>query len=196
MQAHNGHYAGTLDSYREITKGIRGYKIYGLYLHWPIDMKKRTTIGIVIIVLIAGCILYYKFGLFERYNFVTAYWDSWTDKERIVVFGEMNQHDILKSKIAPDYGFAYEIGGGCLVTAPLLNGLEDYNAIMGSRINSRLGKNWEDVLQRNFKNRVNPQRQIIFTFPQSPRASRGTLRRIEVHPPNPSRAQSKIPNTF
>ena len=118
-------------------------------------MKKRLkTFGIIASVLLAVGILYYNFGFFERYNFVTAYWDSWTDTNRIVVFGELNQFDVIKAKTARKYGFEYEVAGGCLVTQPLLNGLRDYNAIMAAKINDKLGKDWEDVLEKEISKQI------------------------------------------
>lgn len=109
-------------------------------------MKRLNTYGFIVAGLIIVSILYYHFGLFERYNFVTAYWDSLTDTERIVIFGELNQLDVIKSRIAPQHGFQYVVGGGCVVTQPLLNGLKDYNAIMSAKINDKLGRDWEEVL--------------------------------------------------
>ena len=112
-------------------------------------MKKGfKTFGIIASALLALAILYYNFGLFERYSFVTADWDSWAGTDRIVVFGELNELDVIKARTAPKYGFQYEVAGGCLVTRPLLNGLKDYNAIMGAKINDKLGKDWEDVLEK------------------------------------------------
>jgi hypothetical protein len=109
-------------------------------------MKKLKTFGKIAAGLLFVFILYYNFGLLERYNFVTAYWDGWTGSDRIVTYGERHPDDILKSQIAPTLGFDYNIAIGCVVTKPFLNGLSDYNAVMASRIKNRLGKNWEDVL--------------------------------------------------
>lgn len=109
-------------------------------------MKKLKTLGTIISGLVAVFFLHYYFGLFERYNFVTAYWDSWTDSDRIVFFGKLDQTDIIKSKIAYKYGFEYEVVG-CLVTQPLLNGLRDYNKIMGAKISHKLGRDWEQLLE-------------------------------------------------
>jgi hypothetical protein len=35
-----------------------------------------------------------------------------------------------------------------------LNGLKDYNGIMGAKINDKLGKDWEDVLKEEISKQI------------------------------------------
>lgn len=114
-------------------------------------MRKLKIIGFVVTGSIILFTLYYQFGLFERHNFVTVYWDIWRGNERIIGFGEMSDHDAMRSKLAPTLGFNYELQFGCVVTTPIINGLEDYNNIMGKRISARLGDDWNNVLNIKIK---------------------------------------------
>jgi hypothetical protein len=109
-------------------------------------MKRFKLIGLGLTILIVLAILHFNFGLFNRFNFITAYWDKWTGNERIIIYGEPFETDSLKTALAPKFGFQYERQGDCTVTKPFVNGVEDYNEIMGQEITERLGGNWDKIL--------------------------------------------------
>lgn len=101
--------------------------------------KKIKILGLGIILLSVSAILHFQFGLFSRYNFLTAYLDKWSGNERIIVCGEPFIIDSVKSIIAPNFGFKYERHANCNVSAPFVNGANQYNEIMGAEISKRLG---------------------------------------------------------
>lgn len=111
-------------------------------------MKRLRLIVLGLAVLTTLSVLHYKFGLFNRFNFVTAYWDRWTGNERIIIYGELFENDSLKTVLAPRFGFKYERAAGCLVTHPFVNGVDDYNKVMGQKIRERLGDDWDNVLEK------------------------------------------------
>ena len=93
-------------------------------------------------------ILHVNFGIFNRFNIMTAYWDKWQGNERIIIYGEPYETDSLKTALAPKFGFKYERQEDCTVTKAFVNGVTGYNNIMGHEITERLGDNWDSVLNR------------------------------------------------
>ena len=111
-------------------------------------MKKLKTIGLgttSVLLLIIG---HLNYGLFGRFNLATAYLDKWTGNERIIIYGELFEMDSIKTVIAPKLGFKYERLEDCTVTNSFVNGVTDYNEIMGQSISKRLGEDWDKRLER------------------------------------------------
>jgi hypothetical protein len=52
-------------------------------------MKRSKLVGLGLATLVVLSILPFNFGLFNRFNFITAYWDKWTGNERIIIYGEL-----------------------------------------------------------------------------------------------------------
>lgn len=113
------------------------------------NKKKKIIVGLLAIILLA--VLHLTFGVLNRFSFITAYVDLWTGNERIVIYGERFETDSLKSALAPKFGFNYERQEDCTVTAPFVQGVDDYNKIMGSKISERLGAHWDSVLEREIR---------------------------------------------
>lgn|SRR5687767_1916323 len=111
-------------------------------------MRKLKIIGITITATLLLTIGHLKYGLFERFNFVTAYFDKWTGNERIIIYGEAFETDSIKIVTAPKLGFKYERLEDCTVTSSFVNGVTDYNKIMGQVISKRLGESWDERLER------------------------------------------------
>ncbi len=105
---------------------------------------KKIKIGIGI--LLVG-ILFWQFGLFYRFNYVTAKIDIMNDSPRIVS-NEIPLHPCgvpcigLKEK----YGF-HEFNVGCLVTGPQMRGINAYNAEIEKYLDKRNGKDWRKKYQ-------------------------------------------------
>ncbi len=85
-------------------------------------------------------------GLFERFNLLTAYFDRLTGKERIIIYGELDPADSIKSITARRLGFQYVRMEDCNVTSTFVKGVNDYNDIMGQVISERVGMNWQKKL--------------------------------------------------
>jgi hypothetical protein len=111
-------------------------------------VKRLKSIGLVLTALSILTLLHFNFGIFNRFNFITAYWDRWNGKERIIIYGEMLQTDSIKTALAPKFGFKYERQEDCTVTKPFINGVKDYNSIMGQQITERLGDDWDKILEQ------------------------------------------------
>src|SRR5688572_5208786 len=107
-------------------------------------MRKRTKIISAITLTVVGLTtLHFCYGLFTPYNYLTAKWDIAQDKPRILQYGEAMLTDEQAVKIAPKFGFTYDIIAGCLVTTPFVNGVDVYNSVTTEYLNSKLGKSWK-----------------------------------------------------
>lgn len=114
-------------------------------------MKKSRLIRVGLIVVLFFAMLHYSFGLFNRYNFITAYVDKWMGYERIIIYGELFKTDSINSALAPELGFKLERKAGCNVTQPFVNGVKDYNTVMAAGISERLGRDWEEALEEKVR---------------------------------------------
>jgi len=98
----------------------------------------------VTIVVVSGLIVLYFFcGLFTPYNYFTAKWDIAQNRPRILQYGEAMNTDEQAVKIAANFGFTYDIVAGCLVTTPLVNGVDIYNSVTTKYLDNKLGSNWK-----------------------------------------------------
>ena len=106
-------------------------------------MKKRIKIFIGSVSFFIGLlILHILYGLFTPYSYVTAKWDIATGDPRILQYGEAMLTDKQAITIAPKFGFKYDIVAGCLVTNPLINGVNAYNAVTTKYLSDKLGNEW------------------------------------------------------
>ena len=105
--------------------------------------RKKITIGIG--TLMVG-ILFWQFGLFNRFNYFTAKIDSWRDSARIVTIGKPLPCGVPCIGLKENYGF-HETNVGCVVTNPQLRGIDAYNAEIERYLNKRNGKNWRKKYQ-------------------------------------------------
>lgn len=106
-------------------------------------MKKKIVITLTLIVLSSGLFVsYYSFGLFTSYNYVTAKWDIFKSHPLILQYGEALLTDKEAVKIAPKYGFNYDIVAGCIISTPRVNGIKSYNSVMEKYLENKLGTNW------------------------------------------------------
>jgi hypothetical protein len=105
--------------------------------------KKKITIGIVI--LLVG-ILFWQFGFFNRFNYLTAKIDGWRNSARIVTVGKALPCGVPCIGLKEEYGF-HESNVGCVVTGPLLRGIDSYNAEIEKYLNKRNGKDWREKYQ-------------------------------------------------
>ncbi|MGH1384140.1 hypothetical protein [Kordia sp.] len=106
--------------------------------------KKKISFGIGI--LIVG-IIFWQFGLFNRFNYLTAKIDSWRDSARIVTTGPpIHPCGVPCIGLKEKYGF-HESNVGCVLTRPTIRGIEAYNAEIEKYLNKRNGKNWREKYQ-------------------------------------------------
>jgi len=92
-------------------------------------------------------VLHFLCGLFTPYNYFTAKWDIAHDRPRILQYGEALVSDEHAVKLAPEYGFTYDVVAGCLVTTPLVNGVDIYNSVTETFLNEKLGNDWREKLE-------------------------------------------------
>lgn len=111
-------------------------------------MKRRTKIIIVTALMAIGLTaLHFCYGLFTPYNYITAKWDIAQGQPRMLQYGELDVSDQQAVKLAPVFGFRYEIVAGCAVTSPLVTGIEAYNGVTTKYLDGKLGKDWEKKFQ-------------------------------------------------
>jgi len=106
--------------------------------------RKKITIGIGI--LIIG-ILFWQFGLFNRFNYLTAKIDSWRDSVRLVTTEiPMYPCGVPCIGLKEKYGF-HESNVGCVLTGPTIREIDAYNAEIEKYLNKRNGKDWRKKYQ-------------------------------------------------
>ncbi len=99
-----------------------------------------TRIKTGTITLIVGIILR-QFGLFTRFNYLTAKIDIWRDSPRIASYGLPYPCGVPCIGLKEKYGF-HESNIGCLITGPQIRGINAYNAQIEKYLSKRNGKDW------------------------------------------------------
>jgi hypothetical protein len=107
-------------------------------------LKKRTKIILTtIFILSVLTALHFYFGLFTTYNYITAKWDIAHNRPRILQYGEAMETDEQAFKLAPKFGFIYDIVANCIVTTPIVNGINTYNTVTIKYLTDKHGKDWK-----------------------------------------------------
>ena len=102
-------------------------------------IKKKTVIGIGIV--IVG-ILLWQFGLFNRFNYLTAKIDGWRNSARIVTTEQANYPcGVPCIGLKEKYGF-HEANVGCVLSKTEIRGIDCYNSEIEEYLNKRNGINW------------------------------------------------------
>ena len=105
-------------------------------------MKLKIGLGILII-----GVLLWQFGFFNRFNYLTAKIDIWSNTPRIVTAGIPEiPCGVPCIGLKEKYGF-YESNIGCIVTEPQLRGINAYNNQIEKFLNKRNGKDWRKKYQ-------------------------------------------------
>jgi hypothetical protein len=115
-----------------------------LYTSLPMKHKKKIKIGIGI--LIVG-IIFWQFGLFNRFNYLTAKIDSWRDSARIVsTESPMHPCGVPCIGLKNKYGF-HDYYAGCIQSKPTIRGIDMYNAEIEKHLTKRNGKDWRKIYE-------------------------------------------------
>lgn len=118
-------------------------------------MKLKKYI-IALFLLFALLFAGYKYGLFCKYNAITAIADIKAGKINLLIFGMPLQYDFLEYRIAEEFGFQYKRVDDCTVTQLKINGIEAYNKKVKKYLSVKLGEDWET----EFDNKTNHLIQI------------------------------------
>jgi len=109
-------------------------------------MKRKKIIIIGIGILFVG-ILFWQFGLFNRFNYLTAKIDSWRDSARIVsTEPPLHACGVPCIGLKEKYGF-HEHYTSCVQTGPTIRGIKAYTAGIEKYLNKRNGKDWRKKYQ-------------------------------------------------
>ena len=93
----------------------------------------------------------YFFGIFTRFNYLTAQIDILNNSARIVTIGLVKEHcGVACIGLKEKYGF-HEHYYGCTVTEPELTGIEIYNNQIEKHLNKRNGDNWREKYKKELK---------------------------------------------
>ena len=104
--------------------------------------KKKISFGILIV-----GIIFWQFGFFNRFNYLTAKIDGWRDSARIVTTEPpMHPCGVPCIGLKEKYGF-HESNIGCVVTGPQIRGIDAYNTEIESYLNERNGEDWRKKYQ-------------------------------------------------
>ena len=113
-----------------------------LYTSLPMKHKKKIKIGILIV-----GIIFWQFGLFNRFNYLTAKIDSWRDSARIVsTESPMHPCGVPCIGLKEKYGF-HEHYAGCIQSGPTIRGIDMYNAEIEKHLTKRNGKDWRKIYE-------------------------------------------------
>ncbi|WP_075341278.1 FEKKY domain-containing protein [Tenacibaculum agarivorans] len=105
-------------------------------------IKYRKTFKIGIRFLIIG-VLFWQFGFFTRFNYLTAKIDIWRDSPRIVSCGRsLYPCGVPCISLKEKYGF-HESNISCVVTTPQIRGIKLYNAQIIKYLNKKNGEDWQ-----------------------------------------------------
>ena len=109
-------------------------------------MKRKRKIIIGFVVLIFG-ILFWQFGFFNRFNYLTAKIDGWRDSARIVMTEQpLHPCGVPCIALKEKYGF-HEHYASCVQTGPTIHGIEAYNAEIEKYLIKRNGQGWREKYQ-------------------------------------------------
>ena len=104
--------------------------------------KKKITIGILFV-----GILFWQFGLLNRFNYLTAKIDGWRDSARIVSTDPpLHACGVPCIGLKEKYGF-HEHYTSCAQTGPTIRGIKAYNAEIEKYLNKRNGMDWREKYQ-------------------------------------------------
>ena len=102
-------------------------------------LKRKIKIGIGIV--LVG-IIFWQFGLFYRFNYLTAKIDGWRDSARIVTTEpQLYPCGVPCIGLKEEYGF-HEAYVGCVLSNSETRGIDAYNAEIERYLNKRNGSNW------------------------------------------------------
>jgi hypothetical protein len=104
-------------------------------------MKLKATI-IIFVVVVASTFMLLCYGLFTRYNYLTAQWDKEQGNVRLLVYGERRMDDRQQFEVARQMGFQMQTIAGCIIPKSEANGADAYNAVMTTALKKKLGKQW------------------------------------------------------
>ena len=107
--------------------------------------KSIVKIGLTIIILIIiTFFLWNNFGLFSKYNYLTARQDIHNGDIRIISYG-FQLLDV--NPISKKYGFRID-DIGCSASKQEINGIKYYNSTVKNYISEKNGKTWEDKYEK------------------------------------------------
>jgi hypothetical protein len=90
----------------------------------------------------------YKYGIFTRYNYFTAHWDSHNGKVRLLSYGKQLLVDYQQKIIAERLGFKINTIAGCIISHSEADGANEYNKVMTEVLNKRLGSHWKATFDK------------------------------------------------
>lgn len=116
-------------------------------------MTQRKKIITGIGILLIGVFLW-QFGLFNRFNYLTAKIDIMRNSPRIASIGKQIPCGVPCYQLKEKYGF-HESNVGCSVTDPLLRGIDAYNTEIEKYLDKRNGKDWRYKFEKELDSLIN-----------------------------------------
>jgi len=101
---------------------------------------------------------HWRFGLFNRYNYLSAQWDKNRSEHFLILYGEPGPSDEYLNTLAIDYQFQYKFLG-CNISDAEIRGIEAYNQVISDKLEEINGLNWdEDFMGKleQFHNKIAP----------------------------------------
>ncbi|MEI8053536.1 MAG: hypothetical protein WCH52_07295 [Bacteroidota bacterium] len=102
-------------------------------------MKRKIIFSLSSVIVLAGILwwLYFSFGFFTPYNFITARQDISNGKIQVIVYGKPFRPEETQLR-AKKYGFEFSFLN-CMVTKELINGTNKYNQEVEKYLDAKYG---------------------------------------------------------
>ncbi|NQX85575.1 MAG: hypothetical protein HRT67_06680 [Flavobacteriaceae bacterium] len=110
-------------------------------------MKKKKNLIFIAILLVGIRFLIWNFGLFNRYNYLTAKSDISNNNLQIVFIGESMLTSSEVNEVSKKYGFKV-INFGCSISQSEQNGIENYNSQIDNYLDELNGIGWESKYKK------------------------------------------------
>lgn len=111
--------------------------------------KNKLIASLILIFIIPLLILLWNYGIFTRYNYLTAKIDIYNGNIRLIYYGlpvfSSKQREI--DSVSTSYGFRH-YNSGCTISAPESKGADIYNNVMEEYLLKRNGNNWRIEYKR------------------------------------------------
>ena len=110
---------------------------------------KPLLIAEVAIAVLVIAFLHLEYGVFTRYNYLTAQWDKVHGEIRLLTYGKELTVANQRAIIAKRMGFDIITIAGCEIGSSLANGADQYNNVMSTTLYEKMGKHWKVTFDKS-----------------------------------------------
>jgi len=106
--------------------------------------RKPFAVAIICLTIcLFGTFLQWQYGIFCRYNYITALSDKHNGKLQLLTYGKELVTVKQRKIVSHQLGFDVNTIAGCAISDAERNGAEVYNSVMNKAIGAKLGEQWK-----------------------------------------------------